>query len=117
MIETVQAFIRSVYERKHVLLLIENMTLTVEFKLQDETISLFLNNGDVTLADETSHYSAKCCIQGQKSKVEDLITGRKKLRTLLIQGELKCFAPFRTILLLESFFYLGKTMTLVTKIS
>jgi hypothetical protein len=117
MIDTVQAFIKSINERKHVLTLIEDIVLAIEFEVQDETFSLFLKNGQVCIADEPCSSSNKFRIHGEKESVKALISGREKFRTLIKNGNLQCSAPFRTILLLESFFYLGKTEKKMAKIS
>jgi hypothetical protein len=117
MFDTVQAFIQSINERKHVLTLIEDTALTIEFRMKDETLSLFLKNGEVFLADEPCDPSNTFKISGEKESVKDLISGRDKFRTLLMKGDLQCSAPFRTTLLLESFFYLGKTEKLLAEIS
>jgi hypothetical protein len=117
MIDTVQAFIQSINERKHVLTLIEDTVLAIEFVVQDETLSLFLKNGQVCIADELVSPSNKFRIHCEKESVKALISGREKFRTLLMNGDLQCSAPFRTILLLESFFYLGKTEKKMAKIS
>lgn len=117
MIETVQAFIQSINLRKHVLTLIEDIRLTVEFRMEDETLFLVLKNGEVFLADGPSDPSHTFRISGEKERIKELISGREKLRIFLIRGDLQCSAPFRTILMLESFFYLGKTEQVMAKIS
>lgn len=117
MIETVQAYIQSINERKHVLTLIEDTVLTIEFIVKDETISLLLKKGEVCTSDELYSAENKFSIHGEKESIKALISGREKFRTLLMNGDLQCSAPFRTILLLESFFYLGKTGTKMAKIN
>jgi hypothetical protein len=117
MIDTVQAFIQSINRRKHVLTLIEDTVLTIEFVVKDETLTLFLKKGEVGIADEPSIPTNKYSILGEKEGVKTLISGGEKFRTLLMNGDLQCSAPFRTILLLESFFYLGKTEKKMAKIS
>jgi hypothetical protein len=117
MIDTVQAFIQSINERKHVLTLIEDTVLAIEFVVNDEIISLFLKKGEVCISDEPCSPSIKFRIHGEKESLKALISGREKFRTLLMNGDLQCSAPFRTILLLESFFYLGKIEKKMAKIS
>jgi hypothetical protein len=115
--ETVQAFILSINKRKHVLTLIEDAALTIEFRMKDETFYLFLKNGEVFPADGPCDPFSIFRISGDKERIKDLISGREKLRTSLMRGDLQCSAPFRTILRLESFFYLGKTEQIMAKIS
>ncbi|MDP4106296.1 MAG: SCP2 sterol-binding domain-containing protein [Bacillota bacterium] len=117
MIETVQAYIQSINERKHVLTLIEDTVLTIEFIVKDEMISLSLKKGEVCTSEQLCNAENKFSIHGEKESVKALISGREKFRTLLMNGDLQCSAPFRTILLLESFFYLGKTEKKMAKIS
>ncbi|MCQ6278999.1 SCP2 sterol-binding domain-containing protein [Bacillus sp. EB600] len=117
MIETVQAFIQSVSNRPHVLLLIENVELTIDFIMKEESITLLLKNGEIFLADNGNQNSNKYSMRGEPGSLKDLVEGREKLRTLIIRGELQFSAPIRTLLLLEAFFYLGKTEPLFAKIS
>jgi len=117
MIETVQAFIQSVNERKHVLLLIENVELTIDFIMKEESITLLLKNGEVFLTDDGNQNSNKYSMRGDPDFLKDLVEGREKLRTLIIRGDLQFSAPIRTLLLLEAFFYLGKTEPLFAKTS
>jgi hypothetical protein len=113
--ETLQSFIQSIKERNHVLLLIENTVLTVEFKIKDEITAILLKNGEVMIEAGVNHANT-CRIHGEKEKIKGLIMGKEKLRTLILKGDLHCSAPFRTILMLESFFYLGKSDLFITKI-
>jgi hypothetical protein len=117
MIEMVQVFIQSISERKHVLLLIENVELTIDFIMKEESITLLLKNGEVFIADDFNNNINKYRIQGEIAKLKDLVEGREKLRMLIKRGELQFSAPFRTILLLEAFFYLGKAEPILAKIS
>jgi hypothetical protein len=117
MIETVEAFIQSANQRKHVLRLIENTVLTIEFIVKDEAIAITLQNGMTIFADAAGNHAMKCSIRGDKETIKALITGSEKLRTLMLKGQLQCSAPFRTLLLLESFFYLSKTAPFVARIS
>ena len=47
MIETVQAFIQTIKERRHVLQLIGTIDLTIDFIAKEQKISLSVNNGKV----------------------------------------------------------------------
>lgn len=117
MIDTLQAFIRSINERKHVLLLIQNSVMTIELVTKDEAFSLLIKNGEVFITEMDSESSNKYRICGEKDRIKDLISGREKLRTLMKKRELQFTAPFRTTLMLESFFYLGRTDLFMAKIS
>lgn len=115
MMKAVHALMNSTTERKHVLLLIENTVLRIEFKTRDTSIFLFLKNGEVLLTDQVSDDTKTCTIHGEAAKLKDLIAGKEKLRALMMKGDLQCSAPFRTILMLESFFYLNKINPYIEK--
>lgn len=109
MMETVQAYIKTINARKHVLLLIENIDLTIKLTAKEQSVFLCLKNGKVYLATESDPKTWQCEIMGEYKTVIDMILGKEKLRTLINKGDLRVTASFRTLLLLESLFYLAKT--------
>ena len=50
----------------------------------------------------------KAEIYGEQEAMQEIISGKEKLRTFMKKGKVQVSAPFRTILLLESLFYLTK---------
>lgn len=112
--DMVQAFIDSIKEREHVLRLIENIDLLIDFTANQKETTLLIKNGDFSIIEKSDYHD--CEISGEEDKIKDFIEGRQKLRNLIKNGELHVNASFRTILLLESLFFLGKSENYLLKI-
>jgi hypothetical protein len=108
--ESVQVFITKMKEQRHVLELIKNIDyLTIRLVAEDSSISFAIANNDVFVLQNAEEEIPLCEIQGGIKNVEDLLKGKEKLRTLVNHGRLQISAPFRTVLMLESLFYLAKS--------
>lgn len=106
MIEFIQVFIKRLQEREHVLELIRNTDLTIDILTNKQSISVSINHGDIYISNNLDDQPNKYIIEGSVCVIKELIEGRHKLRTFIKKGELSIKAPFRTLLLLESLFYL-----------
>lgn len=109
MVDMIQTFLYTINERKHVLeLLQKNERLLIEFKSGGKTAKMALANGEYPQFHDMDHSFLYCGITGELSAIKLLLEGKAKLRILASQGQLNVSAPFRTVLLLESLFYLTK---------
>ncbi|XJZ26833.1 hypothetical protein ACF5W4_16075 [Bacillota bacterium Lsc_1132] len=106
MMDTVQAFIKEIKEKAHVQPLLSKADLSIEFITEMDRISMSFHDGNVLInSDRKSQY---CEMIGKETGMIALMEGKEKLRSLAEKKALSIKAPFRTILLLESIFYLAK---------
>jgi hypothetical protein len=109
MIDTIQTFLQTIKERKHVLQLIQSTDkLMIHFVCGPETVPIALINGEFSWLHDIGEKFLSCEIGGDAAAIKQLLGGKEKLRFLVKNGQLKVTAPFRTILMLESIFYLTK---------
>lgn len=117
MIESVQAFLVRMREQSHVLQLIKNIDdLTVRLVAGGSSISIAIVNKEMFILQNVDEEIEGCKIFGEIKDMEDLLNGKEKLRSLVKSGNLQISAPFRTVLLLESLFYLTNTEISAIKI-
>lgn len=107
--EMIQIFISVIKKRGHVLKLIEKLDgLKIKLVCDGQENLLVFHEGEVTLFFDYNSRAVTYEISGQCESIYGLLEGKEKLRILINNGQLKVRAPFRTILLLESIFYLTK---------
>jgi hypothetical protein len=112
MMEMIQTFLIKVKERDHIRSLLNNAdSLIVRFICGHQNIDIFLKNGECTLLYDPSENFTECEIYGEIETVQQLLSGERKLRSLMQKGRLQVKASFRTLLLLEALFYLTKIDT------
>lgn len=111
--ELVKFFIQTMKERSHVLQLINHTVLHVTLVSGGIRIPIAINNGDIYLPQKITATFPNYEISGD---IIQLLEGKETLRSLVRKGQLKISAPFRTILLLESIFYLTKATGNLQKI-
>lgn len=106
--ELIEVFISTIKNRRHVLTLIEKLNgLKIKLVCEEREDLLIFQHGEVSLLvdhDDAVTYE----ISGQRDAMYCLLIGKEKLRILIRNGQLKVRAPFRTVLLIESIFYLTK---------
>jgi hypothetical protein len=107
--EMIQIFLSAIKNRSHVLKLIENLD-GLRIKLVCERLEnlLVFHRGEVFLLVDNDESTISYVISGQRDSIYSLLEGKEKLRNLINNGQLNVKAPFRTILLIESIFYLTK---------
>jgi hypothetical protein len=103
--ETVQSFLQTIKERPHVLQLINHTDLLLTLVSGNRRVALSVKNGMIYLPQDTDAALANCEISGD---IPQLLEGKETLRNLVRKGKIQIVAPFRTVLLLESLFYLTK---------
>ncbi|OLS34591.1 hypothetical protein [Bacillus sp. MRMR6] len=106
--DTLHNFLKTLNERKHVLRLIDHAEkLSVKFCIGEDSIFVAFHRGTAILIDKDLNKLVDCQISGNKKAIQELLEGRDSLRRLYKNGQLKVTASFRTVLLLESIFYLA----------
>jgi hypothetical protein len=103
--ETVQSFLQIIRERSHVLQLLKHTELLIILISGGKRIQIAIKDGDIYLEHDPDETVPTYEINGE---IKQLLEGKETLRYLVQKGKLKISAPFRTILLLESIFYLTK---------
>jgi hypothetical protein len=117
MIEAVQGFMEAVRERSHVRKLIENVDmLNIRIITDNKNSVLAIRHSEVLLLDDHWEKNVTCTICGREESINILLNGREKLRNLIRNGQLEVIASFRSLLLMESMFYLTKRDERVVKI-
>lgn len=107
--EIIQCFLSAIKQRGHVLTLIEKLDgLKIRLVCDGQEDFLVFHRGEVFLLVDNSENAVTCEIGGQQDSIYSLLEGKERLRILINNGQLKVKAPFRTILLIESIFYLTK---------
>ena len=109
MIEAFNKFLEKASQQEHILPLIQDADLRVNLVTSQHSIQLVIKKGVIfTLQNQP----AKNEISGTPNAMTQLLEGKQRLRTL----QLTINAPLRTILLLESLFYLTKAQEDFAKI-
>lgn len=109
MIEMIQSFLQTIKERNDVRQLIKHTDrLMIRFICGQKTIPIALINGEFSWLHDAEEKFHSCEINGDVTTMKRLLEGKEKLRFLIMNGQLKVTASFRTILMLESIFYLTK---------
>jgi hypothetical protein len=107
--DRIQIFLSTIKERGHVLKLIEKLDgLKIKLVCEDTENLLIFHRGEVFLQGDNGENVLTNVISGQPEAIYSLLEGEEKVRNLMNSGKLKVKAPFRTILLIESIFYLTK---------
>jgi hypothetical protein len=107
--EMIQIFLSAIKKRSHVLKLIEKLDgLKIKLVCEAQENILVFHRGEVVLFVGHNDSAVTCEISGHRGSIYNLLEGKEKLRILINNGQLKVKAPFRTILLFESIFYLTK---------
>lgn len=107
--EMIQVFLSAIKKCDRVLKLIENLDgLKIKLVCENAEGLLVFHRGEVFSLVDNDDRSVTYVIRGQRDSIYSLLEGNQKLRTLIQNKKLKITAPFRTILLIESIFYLTK---------
>jgi hypothetical protein len=109
--EMIQVFLSAIRKRSHVLKLIENLDV-LKIKLISDNAEeiLVFHRGEVFLLVDNDESAGTYVISGERNSIYSLLQGKEKLRNLIHYKKLNITAPFRTILLIESIFYLTRPM-------
>jgi hypothetical protein len=107
--EMIQVFLSAIRKQSHVLKLIENLDV-LKIKLNSDNAEeiLVFHRGEVFVLVDNDESTEAYVISGQRDSIYSLLSGKEKLRNLIHYKKLNITAPFRTILLIESIFYLTR---------
>ncbi|MFZ7943990.1 hypothetical protein [Neobacillus sp. 19] len=109
MIEAVEAFLVKVIEQGHILPLIQQADVQIILQWEEQqSIQLIIKSGGICFTKNPDFQQGNYVISGSPTAMTQLIEGTGRLRVLEQQGQLEIMAPLRTILLLESIFFLTK---------
>ncbi|WP_160722445.1 hypothetical protein [Bacillus sp. USDA818B3_A] len=98
----------------HTLGLIKRADLRVKISCDSGTFILEIKNSQIVLK---NHHQQNCYqIAGDYHTLKQLFEGTERLRILERKGQLTIEAPLRTILLLESIFFLTKAHENLAKV-
>ncbi|NHM32769.1 hypothetical protein [Neobacillus terrae] len=110
MIKALQNFVEELEKKKYLSDLYWNRSSApVHFQVEDHNKSFSLMScGDKIVIDNFSNnFSEGTVIYGSAESFKELFTGRATFRDLIKRGELKANASFRSMLRLESIFFLA----------
>jgi hypothetical protein len=107
MLDAINAFLLNVNARDHVLSLVQTKDFVIQISGQHD---LLFKNGKVEWLQTNDTDKVTYLIDGDYRTLCQLLEGREPLRKLVREGTLQIIAPFRTVLLLESIFYLTKPL-------
>lgn len=100
--------VEKVNERGHLVSLLQNARLSVNFHTEDETGILTIENGRLNFG-ESSERMPDVFISGNKSNIASLLLGKEKLRRASENNVLQLKATYRQALFLESLLLLSNT--------
>lgn len=107
--KSVQAFLIKVNEQKHVLQLIQKIEyLTIRLVAEQSSTAFVITNTGIYNLQNVTEVGDTCDIYGKINDLQDLLSGKEKLRVLVKDGKIRISASFRTVLMLESLFSLTK---------
>jgi hypothetical protein len=107
--ELIELFLSTIKKRNHVQKLLENSGgLKIKLVCEDSQDFLVLNYGESFLVNNNDNYTEACVINGNRDSLYLLLEGKEKLRDLIKKCKIEVYATFRTLLLIESIFYLTK---------
>jgi hypothetical protein len=107
--KSVQAFLLKVNKQKHVLQLLQKIeNLTIRLVAEHSSTAFVITNTGIYILQNVTEAVDTCEVYGKIKDLQDLLSGMEKLRELVKHGKIRISASFRTVLLLESLFYLTK---------
>ncbi|WP_374049578.1 hypothetical protein [Neobacillus sp. OS1-2] len=108
MIEVLNTFLVKIQDQAHVLPLIHQADVQINLRCGEQIVQLIIKNSTIMSLQNSEVQPSKYEITGSPAAMKQLLNGTERLRVLEQQGRLKVSAPLRTILLLESIFFLTK---------
>jgi hypothetical protein len=107
--KSVQAFLLKVNEQKHVLQLLQKIeNLTIRLVAEHSSTAFVITNTGIYNLQNVAETVDTCDVYGEITDLQDLLSGKEKLRVLVRDGKIRISSSFRTVLFLESLFYLTK---------
>jgi len=109
--ERIESFMNEIQKKNHIMLLVNNLDLCLSIETEKQTYYLSLKKNKVEFSREgkiTAVQYAK--LSGREDFLIHLVDGHIKLREGINIGYYNLVCPFRTLLVLESIFYLARPM-------
>lgn len=104
--DALQAFVDSINDRNHLLLLLDDTSIIIHFKVEDErTMELVIRDGKVSLNQSIGSATLEIC--GEVSPILMFIKGQAKLTDLLDKQHVSVNGAYKHLLKVESLFRLG----------
>lgn len=117
MIEEVNSFLKTFKDKGHILPLIQHAELRLRISTtEQQSVQLVIKNGEIFALYDSHQEQANCQIHGGLQELKQLFEGHERLRVLQRNGALNVKGTLRTVLLLESLFYLTKAQTNLAEI-
>ena len=114
--EAINTFLTAVREREDILPLIDNEELLFSLNSEQQSTVLGIKGGEIYTVNDKAAQMPNATITGSWQAIKLMLEGKEKLRIMQKNGALKVTAPLRTILKLESLFYLVKADPQLAKI-
>lgn len=109
--ERIECFMNEIQKKNHIMLLVNNLDLCLSIEAENHTYYLYFKKNKVELnkdgSSSAAHYAK---LSGREDFLIHLLEGQIKLREAINIGYLNLICPFRTLLVLESIFYLARPM-------
>ncbi|MBU8914553.1 SCP2 sterol-binding domain-containing protein [Bacillus sp. FJAT-29953] len=117
MIEEVNSFLKTFKDQGHILPLIQHAELRISLSTtEQQSVQLVIKNGEIFALYDSQQDQANCQIHGGLQELKQLLEGQERLRVLQRNGVMNVRGALRTVLLLESLFYLTKAQTNLAEI-
>ena len=106
--QLVIAFIEEVKSKEHLAPFLRNVTFSIGIQSEDEFIIFMIEEGGISLCPSSHLAESTIHLSGSINSIAAVLSGEKKLRMAINQGEIKSATTFRNLLFLESLFILAK---------
>ncbi|WP_423408093.1 hypothetical protein AABM38_20880 [Heyndrickxia sp. MSNUG] len=111
--ERIESFMNEIQKKNHIMLLVTNLDLCLSIEAEKQTYYLSFKKKKVEFSKERAFPAAQYAkLSGREDLLIHLLDGHIKLREGISIGYFNLVCPFRTLLVLESIFYLARPMTL-----
>lgn len=106
---TIEGFIKELLNKNHIIQLVKNMDLCIMLIAENESYFLYFQNNMVALREDSSSPAKDYIkITGSKDSFNQLFAGNMKLRQGVDGKVFEVACPYRTLLALESIFFLAR---------
>ncbi|MGA9227609.1 MAG: hypothetical protein WB217_14795 [Mesobacillus sp.] len=109
--EKIESFMTAIQKKNHIMLLVNNLDLCLSIETENQTYFLSLKKNKVELSKEGTFPAVQYAkLSGREDFLIQLLDGHIKLREGINIGYFNLVSPFRTLLVLESIFFLARPM-------
>ncbi|MEH7440813.1 hypothetical protein V7201_00645 [Bacillus sp. JJ1122] len=111
--ERIESFMNEIQKKNHIMLLVNNLDLCLTIEAEKQTYYLSFKKNKVEFSRDRAFPAFQYAkLSGREDLLLHLLDGNIKLREGINIGYFNLVCPFRTILVLESIFYLARPMPL-----